>query len=567
MIDKIIDILREYPALPLFLTIGIGFLLGRLKIKSFTLGSVTAVLLVGVVVGQLDIPISGAIKSVFFMMFLFSIGYSVGPKFFRSLKGLGLKQALFAVMMGSCCFAATLGLSELMGYTKGETVGLFSGSQTCSALIGLGSESIHNLPIPEEEKAKELAIIPVCYAVTYIFGTLGTVIILGNLGPRLLGGLDKVKKDTQELERNFDQSSSTNDPAYVDAMRKVTYRSYRVENDYFLDGRSVKETEKYLRNAGLVVYIDRLRRNGDIENATGDKIIRNGDDIVVCGRNEYIIEVEDYVGIETSDDKMLAYPVQCVPVRIVNKKAVGHTVGNIRAKEFMHGVMVLSVDRDGREVEVKNETVLQKGDVMTVIGRDTEVKYASSNIGFMDKPSVASDLMFFGLAIFIGGFFGAITIWLGKIPVSFGTSGGALLAGLVFGWLRSKHPIFGYIPNSALWLMNNLGLNVFIAIIGIEAGPSFISGLKEVGPMLFVIGMAATTIPLLFGIFIGQKIFKFHPALTLGCCAGTRTCTASLGAVQNTLGSTLPAMGYTVTYAVSNILLVIWGLVTVIIAG
>ena len=190
MIQYLGDILRNYPTLAVFLTVGLGFLLGRVRIGSFSLGSVTAVLLVGVIVGQFEIPMSGPLKTVFFMMFLFSIGYSVGPEFFKSLRGTGLKQVLFAILMSMSCFAVTIAISYIMGYSKGETVGLFSGSQTCSSLIGVGSEAIMKLPIDQGIKDKEIAIIPVCYAVTYIFGTLGTVILLGNFGPKLLGGIE-----------------------------------------------------------------------------------------------------------------------------------------------------------------------------------------------------------------------------------------------------------------------------------------------------------------------------------------------------------------------------------------
>ncbi len=211
------------------------------------------------------------------------------------------------------------------------------------------------------------------------------------------------------------------------------------------------------------------------------------------------------------------------------------------------------------------DTEFKKGDKLTIIGRPTRVTRASEHIGHVDRPTVSSDLMFVGLAIFVGGLFGAMSFWIGSIPVSFGTSGGALVAGLVFGWLRSRRPTFGHIPPGALWIMNNLGLNVFIAVIGIEAAPSFISGIKAVGPMLLVAGAVGTTIPLLFGLWLGNKVFKFNPAITLGCCAGTRTCTASLGAVQESIDSTIPAIGYTVTYAVSNLMLVIWGLVTVLV--
>ena len=196
MLDFFGDILRNYPTLAVFLTVGLGFLLGRLRIGSFSLGSVTAVLLIGVVIGQFQISVSGPLKTVFFMMFLFSIGYSVGPEFFKSLRGTGLKQAFFAVLMSFSCFAVTVAIAYIFAYNKGETVGLFSGSQTCSSLIGVGSEAISKLPLDAITKNAQLAIIPVCYAVTYIFGTLGTVIILGNIGPRLLNCTPKVRQKT-----------------------------------------------------------------------------------------------------------------------------------------------------------------------------------------------------------------------------------------------------------------------------------------------------------------------------------------------------------------------------------
>jgi putative transport protein len=140
-----------------------------------------------------------------------------------------------------------------------------------------------------------------------------------------------------------------------------------------------------------------------------------------------------------------------------------------------------------------------------------------------------------------------------------------LIAGLVFGWLRSKHPTFGRIPEPSVWILNNLGLNMFIAVVGITAGPSFVTGLKEVGISLFIIGALATSIPLIIGILMGRYVFKFHPAITLGCTAGSRTTTAALGAVEDAVGSETPALGYTVTYAVGNTLLIIWGVVIVLI--
>lgn len=565
MLDSFIDILRTYPALAVFLTVGIGFLIGNIRIHGFSLGNVTSVLLVGVVVGQLEIPMSGPLKMFFFMMFLFSIGYSVGPDFFKSLRGNGAKQALFAVLMSSMCFVVTIAIAKIMGYNKGEAIGLFSGSQTCSSLLGVGGEALGRLGLPAEELKRQMDLIPVSYAVTYIFGTLGTVILLGNFGPKLLGGSEIVKQKTAMLEKELNSSVGKDDPAVVNAGRAVSYRVYRVTDSYFNTPRTVRETELHLRDNGIHVDIDRINHNGTIFAPRFDDVIYMDDSIVICGRREEILNVGEYLGHEIADTEMLNYPLERVGVLVVNKGFIDKPISQLRQEKYMHGVVIRDAFHRGVPVDISASTVFRKGDKLTVLGNPDKVKAATPHIGHVDRPSISSDLMFVGLAIFIGGLFGAICFWVGSIPLSFGTSGGALIAGLVFGWLRSKRPTVGHISPGALWFMNNLGLNVFIAVVGIEAAPSFVSGIKAIGPMLFLAGAVGTLIPLFFGLWLGQKVFKFNPAITLGCCAGTRTCTASLGAVQNALGSTLPAIGYTVTYAVSNILLVIWGLIATLI--
>lgn len=565
MLDSFVNIMREYPTLAIFLTVGAGFYIGRLRIGSFSLGSVTAVLLTGVVVGQLNISVTGPLKMFFFMMFLFSIGYSVGPDFFRSLRGQGARQALFAVIMSAVCMGCTLLIAKLMAYGKGETVGMFAGSQTCSALLGVGSEALGRLGLPADTLRRQLDIIPVCYAVTYIFGTLGTVVLLGNLGPKLLGGLEKVKARTAELEQQLNSTARDFDPATVNAMRAVAYRAYIAENSFFDEPQTVRATERHLREQGLELYVDRMMHGGTISAPRHDDLIHSGDSIVLCGHREYIVRVSRYIGRETPGTALLSYPLARVGVVVSKRRFCDRPVAALRRDKQLHGIVIRDATRAGRPLDIDLTTTFRRGDRLTVLCRPEKVRRAAMHIGHIDRPSVHSDLMFVGLAIFIGGLFGAMSFWIGSVPVSFGTSGGALVAGLVFGWLRSRRPTFGQIPPGALWIMNNLGLNVFIAIIGIEAAPSFLSGIKAVGPMLFVAGAVATTVPLLTGLWLGHKVFRFNPAITLGCCAGTRTCTASLGAVQDAIGSTLPAIGYTVTYAVSNILLVVWGLITVLI--
>lgn len=560
----LVETMRENPSIPIFLTIGLGFLIGKLKYKAFTLGTVTSVLLVGVLVGQLDIPISGPLKSVFFMLFLFAIGYSVGPQFFQSLKGSGIKQVIFTVVLCVICLGVTYLMAKLLHYNPGEAAGLLSGAQTISAVIGVGGDSIQTLNASSADKKAWIDIIPVCYAVTYIYGTIGSAYILGIIGPRLLGGIKKVKADTVALAKEMNQSDLTDDPAFIDANRPISFRAYKVSADFFQTPQTVQAIEEHLKGLNRRLFVERIRTADGIIDPTPTQTVTIGNEIVLSGRHEYIIQDESWIGAEVDDPQLLSFPVEVLPVMLTKKTAAGKTVDQLRALPFMYGVEIKSIKRSGVEIPVFAQTQLMAGDTMTIAGLAQEVNTAAPQLGYVDRPTNKTDLIFVGLGIVIGMLVGALTVHLGGVPISLSTSGGALIAGLVFGWLRSKHPTFGAIPSASLWTLNNLGLNMFIAVIGISAGPTFISGIKEVGIMLFVAGIIATSVPLFIGIWMGDKIFKFRPAINLGCCAGGRTTTAALGAVQDSLDSTIPAMGYTVTYAIGNTLLILWGVVIVL---
>lgn len=559
-------ILRDNPSLAVFLTLGIGFFIGQLKYKSFSLGTVTSVLLVGVLVGQFDIPVPGPLKDVFFLLFLFSIGYSVGPQFFRALKGDGIKQVLFAVVVCGLCLLSVWGVALCMGYNIGEAVGLLAGSQTMSAVIGVGTDTINSLGVSDAEKQQWISIIPVCYAVTYVFGTIGSAYILANLGPWLLGGLKKVKAETAELEKKMNYGTANTDPNYIKAMRPVVFRAYKVTDSFFATPRTIEETEDYFRQKGKTIYVERLRSGDTVTDvaAGSDLRITLGDEIVLSGRREFIVGDESWIGPEVFDSDLVDFMAEELEITVASKEFDSMTVDELRRQKFMYGVSIKSISRSGVNVPVLAQVKIGRGDVVTVVGLGREVDEVARRLGYADRRTTKTDLVFVGLGIFIGGLIGSLAIHIGEIPISLSVSGGALIAGLVLGWLRSKHPTFGRLPRSSVWLMDNLGLNMFIAVVGISSGPSFVTGLKEVGPVLFLMGVVATTLPLVLGMIIGRRIFKFPAAINLGCCAGSRTTTASLGAVQDAIGSSLPAMGYTVTYAIGNTLLILWGVVIVL---
>ena len=559
-------ILRDNPSLAVFLTLGIGFFIGQLKYKSFSLGTVTSVLLVGDLVGQFDIPVPGPLKDVFFLLFLFSIGYSVGPQFFRALKGDGIKQVLFAVVVCGLCLLSVWGVALCMGYNIGEAVGLLAGSQTMSAVIGVGTDTINSLGVSEAEKQQWISIIPVCYAVTYVFGTIGSAYILANLGPWLLGGLKKVKAETAELEKKMNYGTANTDPNYIKAMRPVVFRAYKVTDSFFATPRTIDETEDYFRQKGKTIYVERLHSGDTVTDVVpgNDLRITLGDEIVLSGRREFIVGDESWIGPEVFDSDLVDFMAEELEITVASKEFDSMTVDELRRQKFMYGVSIKSISRSGVNVPVLAQVKIGRGDVVTVVGLGREVDEVARRLGYADRRTTKTDLVFVGLGIFIGGLIGSLAIHIGEIPISLSVSGGALIAGLVLGWLRSKHPTFGRLPRSSVWLMDNLGLNMFIAVVGISSGPSFVTGLKEVGPVLFLMGVVATTLPLVLGMIIGHRIFKFPAAINLGCCAGSRTTTASLGAVQDAIGSSLPAMGYTVTYAIGNTLLILWGVVIVL---
>ncbi|WP_432713820.1 aspartate-alanine antiporter [Pedobacter sp.] len=553
---------REYPELAVFLTLSLGYFIGGLKYKNFTLGTVTSVLLIGVLIGQLDIPISPNVKSVFFLMFLFAVGYSVGPQFFGGLKKDGLPQMFFAAIVCVLCLVFPYLIGKFMGYDMGLTAGMLAGSQTISAVIGVASDTIGNLDIPANEKADLVNKIPVAYAVTYIFGTAGSAWLLASVGPKLLGG--NLVQKAKELEIQLGGNSIGDDPAITSAYDRVLYNAYKISAKSYACNRSVAEIEAELHRRGRRLFVERIRKGKEIAYVSPDTIVAENDVIVLGGRREYMMNYLAVNETEVLDAELLNFPVEVIGVMIISKEVQNKTLAELRAMDYMHGVIIRTLKRSGIELAVFPGTILYKGDIIQLVGHTQNVELAVKNIGYPDRPTNTTDMIFVGLGIVLGGLFGALTLRVSGVPLSLSTSGGALISGLVFGWLRGQHPTFGRIPEPALWVMNNVGLNMFIAVVGLTAGPSFVQGFKEAGWGLFVAGAVATSLPLLVGMLIGRYIFKFNPIVTLGCAAGARTTTAALGAIQDAVQSKTPAIGYTVTYAVGNTLLIIWGVVIIL---
>lgn len=553
----IADTLRAYPELAVFLSLAAGFWIGPKKLGGFSLGNVTATLLVAVAIGQLGIQVPGPIKSTFFLLFLFAVGYGVGPQFFRGLSKDGPKQILFSVIVLAMCLLAPFVCAKVAGLDLGYAVGLYAGSQTISASIGVASDQISRLGLPPELAKGYLDAIPVGYAVTYIFGTIGSAVILATLGPKLIG-VD-LPAACAEYEKQMGGGQTSQDPGVFSAYRQIVVRAYSVPPGSGVIGKPVRELFP-----GLRIFVERIRRGDQILEADASSTLAAGDVVAISGPRTALVDSVEAVLPEVDDHAVLDMPVTMVDVFVRGKAVNRRTLRELADEPYTRGVYLRKITRNMVEIPVLPETEILRGDILTIGGSTRHVDAAIAAMGHADRPAESTDLAVVSAGILLGGLIGALSFGFRGIPISLSTSGGALLAGLILGYLRTVHPTFGNIPGPSLWLMNTLGLNVFIAIVGISAGPGFVAGLKQVGVSIFLWGMVATTVPLIAAVLLGHFVFKFHPAILFGVCAGVRTTTAALGMIQEAAKSKVPALGYGMPYAIGNTLLTIFGMLIVL---
>jgi putative transport protein len=571
--------LRQYPEIAIFLTLAIGYYFGKFTFRGIGLGAVTATLLAGVVIGQLGITISQPLKATAFLLFLFAVGYGVGPQFVRGVAKDGMPQAIFAAVQCVFCLAIPIAIVKLVHYDLGYAAGFYSGSQTISAAMGLSTDAINRLGLAADQAKALLDSMPIAYAVTYIFGTVGSAIVIALFGPALLR-IDLVAACKDYEEKQGGGKKELGGPG--SAWHRWGMRAFRVPPNSKVNGLRAIEAEALLPQSR--VFVQRIRRNGVIEEATADTVLREGDVVAVAGPREALVSiigerakavvagarepvttVASGVAIEVDDPELLNVPVEGVDVYVTNKDVDGKTLAELASLPAARGVYLRKITRGATatSIPILPTTKINRGDIVTLVGRVQDTNAAAKMVGLVDRPTDVADVAFIGGGIVVGAMIGALVWKVHGVPLTLSTAGGALIAGIVLGWLRSVRPSFGRIPSPTVWFMNSVGLNIFIAIIGISAGRGFVNGLRTQGISLFLWGALATTLPLLLGMFVGKYIFRFHDAILLGIVSGARTTTASLGLVCDRAESQIPALGYTVTYAVGNTLLTVWGMVVI----
>ena len=451
--------------------------------------------------------------------------------------------------------------AKLLGYDIGTAAGLLAGAFTESTVIGTAGDAINRLAISAEEKAQLLNNIPVAYAVTYLVGTTAVVWFLPNIGPKLMG--INLKDEAKKMEAQVTGGAEAQ-PGIISPSRAFDVRAYRVVNEKLVN-QTVGKIEAMPND--VRVFIQRIRRDGAIIEAEPETMVRLGDVIAVAARGEILVERGTVIGPEVDDKELLDFPVEVLDVVLTKKALDGKALKEIAETEpwrtLFRGVFLRKLTRAGQEIPLTPATQAERGDLLSIIGAKRDVDRAVGVIGYADWPTTATDMIFVGTGIFIGGLVGLLTVTIAGLPITLTASGGALIMGLVFGWLRSVFPAFGRIPEAAMWVFDMVGLSVFIGVVGLTAGPSFISGLQKSGISLVFVGFVAALLPHLVAILFGRYVLKMNPVILLGACSGAGTMTAALRAIQDEAQSKLPALGYTVPYAVGNIVLTAWGPVIV----
>jgi putative transport protein len=550
----------KYPEMAIFLAVGIGCLVGRLKFRGVALGVVTGSLLGGILVGNFfHVTVSDQAKSMFFLLFLFGIGYSVGPSFFHSFKGDGWRWAVLGTFVPVIGLLMSYAVAAFLKLDPGYAAGLLSGSLTESPAMGTASEAIRGLSLPNETKELLIGHIAVADAICYVFGTLGVIWCCASLGPKLLGINLHEESKKVEAKLGIQQAKL----GVHSAWQAIVCRAYTVPQNAVIVGKTVGEAEKSV--SGVRLFVERIRRGEEIFPPKRNTVLEAGDTLAVLGRTETLIKLLGPSSSEVADAELLQIPVASFDLYVTSKEIAGRTLQDIADNlDEAQGVLLRGIIRGDESLPIGTETIVERGDTLQVTGSESAIQKLAPLVGRIIRPTDDSDLSVLGLAVFVGVLVGAIiTIPIGNLKIALGTSIGTLLAGVLVGWARSVKPWFGEMPNAAILFMRSIGLTAFVAMVGLKAGPIFVSAVREHGYTLFLGGILVTLVPLICGLFFGRYVLKVNPALLLGGLAGAQTMIAGAAAVQEKSESPVATLGYSYTVAFGHIFLTTWGTIIV----
>jgi putative transport protein len=541
------------PEIFIFLAVAIGTVLGRIRIRGFSLGVPACILVVAVVLGQFGtIVIPPLLKSILFGLFVFTIGYRSGPEFFASLSLQTLSQVVLALVIGTCGLLIILIFAYTLHLGPGTAAGVGAGALTQTSMMGTASGALEQLGLPADVLKQQQANIAAGYAVTYILGYILVLLFVPFVAPRLMGV--NLKEEAAKLEAAL-LGGAPAKPGNL-LYRKFQVRAYQVSE---AAGRTVNEIEAQVSRRAVV---ERILRHGEDVERCADTILQTGDEILLAGPSAAIVAAGSTIGPEIEGEHVMrSVPGEVVDVYVTARDLHGRTLSDIvdRLGDTARGVFLRALTRRGQEVPVTPGTQIYVGDVMTLVALNEALKRVVPRVGQPLRSSDRTDIAFLAAGLAIGLLVGLLGLTIGPVPLTLGGGGGALVAGLVCGWLRSRRPTMGAFPPQAQQTVSDLGLGGFIASIGLASGPAALAAVLAHGPVLLGVGVIVTLTPMIVGTLFAHRVLRMNPVIVCGALAGAMTVDAAVAGTCDVAESQTPVLGVAVPYAVANVVLTVLG--------
>jgi putative transport protein len=549
---------EKIPMAALFVSIAIGYWVGKFRFGKFQLGGMSGTLLAAVLIGQVGVPVSPMVKQITFALFIYSMGYVSGPEFFASLNRKTINQLHLALVSGIVVFLTIMAASHLFNFDKGTAAGLLAGATTESASIGTASEALHRLGLGADEIKKLEANMGVAYALTYLFGMTAVMFFASRVAPRLMGV--NLKEEAHKLEVEMGDSGVKLAPGQFEAFGKIRAQAYIVNAEDAV-GSTVEDLEA--RFAVKVMQAADPQKRIEV---TPDLTLQTNYRLALQGQPGNVVQAGQFVGQETANVSALGFINEKRDVVVTNKALVGKTLAQAREifdLEGRYGVQVPRMLRLDQEIDMFPQTVIHRGDVVRIVGEAGDVAKAADEIGYTPPAPYLVDYVYLGIGLVVGILLGIVSLPVAGVPIGLGIGGGCLVSGLIFGWLRAKHPTFGNLPAPTAKHLQEFGLAIFIASVGLATGPQAIAQIVQHGVILPAVGICVALIPCLVMVFYGRYVLKMNPVVVCGAITGNLTSTPSLNGVIDAAESSTPVLGYTVSYAISNVILTFLGPVLV----
>jgi aspartate-alanine antiporter len=546
-------IVSTAPEAFIFAAVAIGSYLGRFRIRGFAIGATACTLVVAVVLGQLgEFAIPPILRSVLFALFVFSIGYRAGPEFFASLSFKTLSQVALGLSIGLVGLITVLIIAHVFELDAGTAAGLGAGSLTQTSMMGTAVGALTQLGLPEDVMKQRQANVAAGYAVTYVCGYILVLLFIPLIAPRLMG--INLKEEAKKLEAALMGGAQ---PVPVSLIyRKFQARAYAVTHGA---GRSLAQIEGMIGRRAVIEKIFRADREIELTPTT---VLNAGDRVVVVGPSSAIVIADEQIGPEIEGEHLLrAIEGEVVEVLVTSRAVHGQSIADFaeQYKNEARGVFMRSLLRHGQEVPITPRTRLYVGDVATLVGTKGALAEIIPVIGQPIRAGDTTDIAFIAAGLAVGLLVGLLTLPVGPVMLTLGGGGGALVAGLVCGWLRSRRPTAGAFPPAARQALSDIGLGGFVACIGLANGPAALAAIEAHGWTLLMAGVAVTLVPMIAGTLIAYHMLRMNPVIICGALSGAMTVDAAVAGCCDVADSQTPLLGVAVPYAVSNVFLTVLG--------